>query len=55
MVCTLCAADDQVLISQDSGDIKYMTRKVMEEYHKWGLGVNVDETKCMCDGGGERN
>lgn len=47
---TLCFADDQVVIAQDRDDLNYMTRKLVEEYKKWGLEVNVGKTECMSIG-----
>jgi len=34
---TLSFADDQVILAQDFEDLEYMTRKLVEEYTKWGL------------------
>jgi hypothetical protein len=48
---TLCFADNHVVIGQDYGDLKYMTRKLIEEYRKWGLEVNIKKTEYMCIGG----
>ncbi|XP_044755015.1 uncharacterized protein LOC123313968 [Coccinella septempunctata] len=48
---TLHFADDQVIFAQDKDDIEFMTRKLMEEYHKWGLTVNMSKTQYMCVGG----
>ncbi|XP_044749542.1 uncharacterized protein LOC123310188 [Coccinella septempunctata] len=52
---TLCFADDQILIAQDQDDLNYMTRKLVEEYKKWGLEVNVKKTESMCIGGTPQN
>lgn len=52
---TLCFADDQVVLAQDYEDLEYMTRKLTEEYDKWGLQVNVKKTEYMCVGGEQRN
>lgn len=52
---TLCFADDQIVIAQDHEDLSYMTRKLIEEYTKWGLEVNVTKTECMCIGGTPQN
>ena len=41
---TLCFADDQVLIAQGYEDIKYKTRKLMEQCAKWELEVNLNNT-----------
>ena len=52
---TLCFADDQIVIAQDHEDLSYMTRKLIEEYKKWGLEINIDKTKSMCIGGTPQN
>lgn len=39
----LLFADDQVLIENDA-DIVYVTRKLMEEYSKWCLEINTNNT-----------
>jgi len=33
-------SDDQVLLAQGHDDMEYMTRKLREEYEKWGLTMN---------------
>lgn len=38
---SLLIADNQVVISDDNGDTKYMTRKLKEQYEKWGLDINL--------------
>jgi len=48
---TLCFADDQIVLAQDYEDLEYMTRKLIEEYNKWGLDVNLEKTRYMCIGG----
>ncbi|XP_072375789.1 uncharacterized protein [Diabrotica undecimpunctata] len=50
-VYTLHYADDQVVIDQDKEDLEYMARKLMEEYKKWGLEVNLQKTQYLCIGG----
>ena len=40
-------ADDQVVIAQEFEDVEYMLRKLLEEYEKWGLKVNLDKTFYM--------
>jgi len=52
---TLSFADDQVVISQDYEDLEYMTRKLIEQYDKWGLEVNLEKTEYMCIGGEQRD
>jgi len=54
-VYTLSFADDQAVAAQDIDDIEYMTRKLMEEYNKWGLEVNIDKTEYMCIGGQQQD
>lgn len=41
---TLQFADDQVLMAQDQEDIEYMTRKIKQDYEKWGLSLNLEKT-----------
>ena len=52
---TLCFADDQIILAQDYEDWEYMTRKLIEEYNKWGLEVNLKKTEYMCIGGEQQN
>lgn len=54
-VYTLSFADDQVVVAQDIDDIEYMTRKLIEEYDKYGLEVNIDNTEYMCIGGQQQD
>ncbi|XP_047103620.1 uncharacterized protein LOC124722510 [Schistocerca piceifrons] len=42
---------DQLIIAQDYKDIEYMTRKLIQEYKKSGLNVNMNKTKYMVIGG----
>ena len=42
-VYSLNFADYQVLLAQDHDDMEYMTRKLKEEYEKWGLAVNLEK------------
>lgn len=44
---SLLFADDQVVLASDEGDIDYMFRKLIEEYEKWGLKVNMDKTEYL--------
>jgi hypothetical protein len=30
--------------------MEYMVRKLKEEYEKWGLTINLEETKYVCIG-----
>ncbi|XP_044760850.1 uncharacterized protein LOC123318297 [Coccinella septempunctata] len=48
---TLFFADDQILLAQDQQDLEYMTRKLIEEYEKWGLELNIAKTQRMSIGG----
>lgn len=52
---TLCFADDQIVLAQDYEDLQYMTRKLIEEYTKWGLRVNIAKTEYMCIGGTQQD
>lgn len=52
---TLSFADDQVVMAQDYEDIEYMARKLIEQYNKWGLTVNLEKTEYMCIGGEQRD
>jgi len=47
---TLQFADDQAIIANDKEDIKYMARKLIEEYERWRLNwlVNTQRTKYLC-------
>ena len=38
---TLQFADDQAVMANDKEDMEYMLRKLIEEYEKWGLKVNI--------------
>jgi len=46
MIYTLQFADDQVVMAQSKEDLEYMCQK-LQEYSKWGLTMNIAETKCM--------
>ncbi|XP_030762136.1 uncharacterized protein LOC115886948 [Sitophilus oryzae] len=48
---TLFFADDQIVLAQDHDDLEYMARKLIEEYKKWGLEINITKTECMIVGG----
>lgn len=50
-IYSLQFADDQLVIAQDYEDIEYMTRKLIQEYKKSGLNVNMNKTKYMVIGG----
>ena len=47
---TLCFADDQIVVAQDEEDADYMTRKLVEEYRKWGMDVSVSKTEKLVVG-----
>lgn len=44
-VYSLQFADDQVVVVQDKDNLEYMSRKLYEEYGKWGMKINTDKTK----------
>ena len=46
---TLSFVSHQVVIMQD------MTRKLIEEYEKWDLEVNIQKTEYMCIGGQQQD
>ena len=48
---TLQFADDPVVLAGDKEDLEYMTRKLKENYEKWGLDMNLNKTKYLCIGG----
>ena len=50
---SLSFADDQVLLAQGHDDMEYMTRKLKEEYEKWGLAINLEKTKYVRMGEGK--
>jgi hypothetical protein len=35
----------RVILAQDTEDADYMCQKLIEEYHHWGLKINVSETE----------
>jgi hypothetical protein len=45
IVCSLNFADDHVVLAQEQDDMKYMARKLKEEYEKWGLTISLEKTK----------
>lgn len=47
---TLLFADDQVIIAADTDDASYMTRKLEEEFNKWGLEINFGKTEYLVIG-----
>lgn len=49
-IYTLQFADDQVVLAEDKEDLEYMTRKLKEEYEKWGLTMNLQKTQYLCVG-----
>jgi len=52
---TLQFTDDQVVLAGDKEDLEYMTRKLKENYEKWGLDINLNKTKYLCIGGTHNN
>ena len=52
---TLCFAEDHVVLARDHNDLEYMTRKLIEEYRRWGLEVNIGKTEKMCIEGDNQN
>ena len=55
LLCTLCFANGQVIVTQDCDDVNYMTRKLIDEYKTWGLEKNTNETEYMCIGGQQQD
>ncbi|XP_030753177.1 uncharacterized protein LOC115880180 [Sitophilus oryzae] len=43
-------ADDEVVVAQDKEDLQFMTTRLLSEYEKWGLSVNMSKTKYLCIG-----
>ena len=41
----LHSADNQVIIAEEENYICHMLRKLDEEYQKWGLKINTNETE----------
>ena len=41
-IYTLLFTDDQVLIAREYEDMEFMVRKLLEEYEKWGLKINLE-------------
>jgi hypothetical protein len=54
-VYTLLFADDHVITGEDEDDMKYMMRKLTEEYNNWELEINFDKTQYMVVGGQEQD
>lgn len=50
MLYTLHCADDQVVIVQDK-DLEFIARKLMNKDKRWGLLVNIVNTKYLYIGG----
>ena len=49
---TLHFANDQPILAENEMDISYLLRKLVEEYIKWGLKINVSKTVKLLVGGG---
>ena len=43
-------ADDTTLMAENEGELKNLLMKVKEESEKFGLKLNIQETKIMCRG-----
>jgi hypothetical protein len=43
-------ADDQVVLAGDKKCLECMTSKLKETYEKWGLDMNLNKTKYLCNG-----
>ena len=48
---TFHLVDDEVVIANNKYDMEYMMQKLIEEYNKWGLIVNIRKTEYFCVGG----
>jgi len=44
-IYTLQFADDQLVMAQSKEVLKYMCRKLQEDYFKWGLNMNIAKKK----------
>jgi len=53
-VYSLNFADDQVLLAEDHDELEYMARKLKEKYDKWGFAINLEKTKYICKGEGNK-
>jgi Reverse transcriptase (RNA-dependent DNA polymerase). len=42
-------ADDQVIIAQDAGDIKFILKKLNTTYKEWGLAIDFNKTEFIAD------
>ncbi|XP_030751615.1 uncharacterized protein LOC115879109 [Sitophilus oryzae] len=54
-VYILSFADDQAVVAQDIEDLECMTRKLNEDYEKWGLELNIKKTEYVCIGRQQQN
>lgn len=43
----LCFVDNQIMLAQNHDDLENMARKLIENYNKSGLEVNIAKTKTM--------
>ena len=48
--CLLRDADDTTHMTENEGELKNLLMKVKEESEKFGLKLNIQETKIMCRG-----
>ena len=46
----LLFADDQVIMTQNKDDLKYVTEDVLKAYDRWGLKINYKKTEHMTTG-----
>ena len=52
---TIQFPDNQVVLVGNKEDLGYMTRKLKEIYEKWGLDLNLNNTKYLCTVGDTYN
>ena len=45
-IYTLLLADYEVLTTQQYEDMEFMVRKLLEEYQKWDLKINLEKKLC---------
>lgn len=46
-VFIMCFTHKQGILAQDHDDLAYVARKLVEEYKKWGMGMNVKEMETV--------
>ena len=42
IIYMLYFADNKVVLAHDKEDMEYIIRKLLEEYGKWGLNINLN-------------